>query len=1076
MDRLSLFLSEDEEENEETKNNTQNINDNSKNNLYNAFINNNYNNNNISDQQPIISTPQQQQLQQQQQQQKINSPIKNSKKDIDDNDIIKAFKDNKINVRNQNQNQINDYKYQKTVPFTTFCNLLDKIINDTKISNKKKYLSIFFSKYKEEPNNYFQLLRLLLPHMDRDRNTYGIKEKTLARLYVELLNISVESQDATRLLNWRKSTNADEIGGDFGSAIYLSLKNRCLEKGILSMGDINEALDRLNQVDDNKSKALILKKVLRSSTAQEQKWFVRLILKEMKMGLNEKTALKFFHPSAMDHLSITSNLRLVCSNLFYMSPEEQKKLKDEQKPVTSNATVLDIHNLKIETFNAIRPMLADRKPIDYLFSILDNNPYHVPSSNGLGPSTTSYIIEKKYDGERTQIHKDGNDIRFYSRNTNDTTFIYGSLLLPIVKECVLADKCILDGELIVWDTVTQRFEDFGKLKTLALNKDGISGSGDPLGANYGKQLCYIAFDILFVKDKSVMPLPLAQRTMLLKRCINVKDKQFEISEQTPVSTVQEVLGQLDAAIMNREEGLMLKDLNSFYVPAERKEKWIKIKPEYLDGMGDDFDLVIIGGYYGSGINRRGGTISHFMLGVAYCPDDVVDEESLQEKVVFYSFCKVGSGYTDEQLKILQKELDPHWSPFNTNKPPSCIQLAEPFKEKPDVWIDPRKFSKVVQIKAAQLNPTEKYKAGYTLRFPRVLKIRDDKSWQDCSTFSDILELYKNFQNNDFKFKTLLNNNSIKTTTQKKRKLEINGISEAGSGPGKLKVLSIFQDTDTSNIVPIQNIFQGLEFCVIKGNQQYTKSKLEIMIVELGGTKVQNPSKNNTHYVIGSKEVVKIQNLISSGFFDIVLFQWVVDCYNEQKLIPLGPKYMIFTTESTKKKFLLESDPFGDSYFNETNFSELKDCFNQVDKENCNHSNSTNINNNKQIIKGNKNQKLLNNEQFSIDKSIIELKYFSKNCWWTLFKPNVFYLDRYQVIGEPSTLIENNNLELSSLYIEFYGGTVSLQLNDTVTHVVIDQSDQSRIPFINNKINSIKKLNQIEIINPNWIKNLIDNIK
>ena len=65
---------------------------------------------------------------------------------------------------------------------------------------------------------------------------------------------------------------------------------------------------------------------------------------------------------------------------------------------------------------------------------------------------------------------------------------------------------------------------------------------------------------------------------------------------------------------------MIKNLNSSYVPNERKEKWIKIKPEYIDGVCDDFDLIILGGYYGSGVGRRGGTISHFLLGVKKSPD------------------------------------------------------------------------------------------------------------------------------------------------------------------------------------------------------------------------------------------------------------------------------------------------------------------------------------------------------------------------------------------------------------------------------------------------------------------------
>merc|ERR1719324_1462940 len=150
---------------------------------------------------------------------------------------------------------------------------------------------------------------------------------------------------------------------------------------------------------------------------------------------------------------------------------------------------------------------------------------------------------------------------------------------------------------------------------------------------------------------------------------------------------------------------MIKNVNSKYVPNERKDSWLKLKPEYMEGAGDDLDLIILGGYYGAGIGRRGGTISHFMVGVkAPIANATPDPNS---PILFYSLAKVGSGYTDAELNQLQKMLEKHWRVFDTSNPPSCFMLAEPFKEKPDVWIHPNN-SKILQIKAAQIVPSEKY--------------------------------------------------------------------------------------------------------------------------------------------------------------------------------------------------------------------------------------------------------------------------------------------------------------------------------------------------------------------------------
>jgi DNA ligase-4 len=151
--------------------------------------------------------------------------------------------------------------------------------------------------------------------------------------------------------------------------------------------------------------------------------------------------------------------------------------------------------------------------------------------------------------------------------------------------------------------------------------ESIIDAKHDIGENYGKQLCYIAFDLLYVNSKSVMDLTLSQRVTLLKRCIpQPKSKQFEVAEQKLARTLQEVIDALDNAIANREEGIIVKNLNTIYVPNERKQKWIKLKPEYLDGVGDDLDLIILGGYYGTGIGRRGGTISHFMMGIMKSPN------------------------------------------------------------------------------------------------------------------------------------------------------------------------------------------------------------------------------------------------------------------------------------------------------------------------------------------------------------------------------------------------------------------------------------------------------------------------
>ena len=99
-----------------------------------------------------------------------------------------------------------------------------------------------------------------------------------------------------------------------------------------------------------------------------------------------------------------------------------------------------------------------------------------------------------------------------------------------------------------------------------------------------------------------------------------------------------------------------RDLEEPYIPNERR--WIKIKPEYLNGVGDNLDLVILGGFYGAGTGGRSGTPSHFLLGIAGPV-----EEGQKFGDVWHSFAKVGTGYNYSELSTMQYKLQPQvpWS-------------------------------------------------------------------------------------------------------------------------------------------------------------------------------------------------------------------------------------------------------------------------------------------------------------------------------------------------------------------------------------------------------------------------------
>ncbi len=181
---------------------------------------------------------------------------------------------------------------------------------------------------------------------------------------------------------------------------------------------------------------------------------------------------------------------------------------------------------------------------------------------------------------------------------------------------------------------------------------------------------------------------------------------------------------------------------SVYKPNVRSGSgWYKVKPDYMIGMNDDLDLLIVGGYYGTG--RRTGLLSHFLLGVAFVdkkpstePKIDDDMEEIVEPKIFYSFCKVGSGYTMKELSDFNRKLINKWNLYDKKDPPKHLAVTY---EKPDVWIKPED-SLIVQVKAVEIAASDKYKTGCSLRFPRLEKFRDDKQWYECMTFDELNEL------------------------------------------------------------------------------------------------------------------------------------------------------------------------------------------------------------------------------------------------------------------------------------------------------------------------------------------------
>jgi DNA ligase-4 len=155
----------------------------------------------------------------------------------------------------------------------------------------------------------FPLMRLMLPHLDSARKNYDIKEKLLAQLYVSMLGLAPDQEDAKALLQYRKPSSlagrGDGTSGDFPDRAFLVLKHRCptaadLRTHRLTIGEVNDALSRLAEASGHEGKLPILRQLHTGTTAVEQKWLLRIILKHMGMGMKENFIFKKYHPDAQE--------------------------------------------------------------------------------------------------------------------------------------------------------------------------------------------------------------------------------------------------------------------------------------------------------------------------------------------------------------------------------------------------------------------------------------------------------------------------------------------------------------------------------------------------------------------------------------------------------------------------------------------------------------------------------------------------------------------------------------------------------------------------------------------------------
>ena len=242
------------------------------------------------------------------------------------------------------------------------------------------------------------------------------------------------------------------------------------------------------------------------------------------------------------------------------------------------------------------------------------------------------------------------------------------------------DNLILDGEMLVWDPISERNLPFGTLKTAALDKTKKEHNPRP---------CFKVFDLLYLNEMSLHRKSLKFRKRNLRACLTEVPGRLEFTVEYEGKTARDIRQKMEEIMIARGEGLVIKHPDSEYTLNGRNRDWIKVKPEYMDNLGETMDVLVVAANYGTG--RRSGGVSTLLCAVLNDRQQDDDEEPK-----YSSFVRVGTGlsFTD-YVWIRQKK----WKPWMMEDPPSFYQTSKRGQEdKGDVYIEPQEW--VISWKSA----------------------------------------------------------------------------------------------------------------------------------------------------------------------------------------------------------------------------------------------------------------------------------------------------------------------------------------------------------------------------------------
>ena len=461
--------------------------------------------------------------------------------------------------------------------------------------------------------------------------------------------------------------------GDIGLAcikLYAKKSQMTFFSQPLTINFVFSSLRKLSQISGSRStnrKIAILLELLSQASATEAKYLTRTITEELRIGVGDGVVRDAIAQAFNIDKAIVERAQML-TNDFSVVARTAKEEGEE-----------GLSKLNLTPGTPVKPMLAQlAPPLDEIL-----------------PEMGEALCDTKYDGIRLQVHRNGNEIKIFTRRLENITNALPEIV-DLFNEQLPHEDYIVEGEVIA--TRGGKPLPFQNVLHRVRRKHNVEEAMENV------PLKVYLFDVMYYKVPMIDE-PLKDRRKTLENIVDTSVDEMNLSTMKygTKENIAEIQELFEWSINEGHEGIMIKDTTSAYIPGLRGKKMLKYKAE-----PETLDMVVVGGIYG--IGKRGDFVGSYLLALR------------DENNEFKTVALVGTGLDDATLEYLTGKMKE-------------LEISTKGRE---ITVEPKI---VLEIAFSEIVESPEYETGYSLRFPVVKNIRKDKSPMDADTVERLLSMY-----------------------------------------------------------------------------------------------------------------------------------------------------------------------------------------------------------------------------------------------------------------------------------------------------------------------------------------------